>query len=286
MGFPACLATGAHGGGGAAAPAARALDAGCAGPARPRRGGRRRVAAARTGRAGGRGGGAALHGGAPDRPQLRRVRAALRLLQTRHLAGAHGQLEVPGPVLPPKAAGLVWGQRGPLEHCQHLLLPESPFPAVDLPFQDYVEHLLHPQDPASLGNDTLYFFGDNNFTEWASLFRHYSPPPFGLLGTTPAYSFGIAGAGSGVPFHWHGPGFSEVIYGRKRWFLYPPEKTPEFHPNKTTLAWLRDTYPTLAPSARPLECTIQAGEVLYFPDRWWHATLNLDTSVFISTFLS
>lgn len=41
--------------------------------------------------------------------------------------------------------------------------------------------------------DTLYFFGDNNFTEWASLFRHYIPPPFSLLGTTPAYSFGIAG---------------------------------------------------------------------------------------------
>lgn len=156
---------------------------------------------------------------------------------------------------------------------------------VDLPFQEYVEQLLHPQDPTSLGNDTLYFFGDNNFTEWAPLFQHYSPPPFRLLGTTPAYSFGIAGAGSGVPFHWHGPGFSEVIYGRKRWFLYPPEKTPEFHPNKTTLAWLQETYPSLAPSTRPLECTIQAGEVLYFPDRWWHATLNLDTSVFISTFL-
>uniref|UniRef100_A0A452DLQ4 JmjC domain-containing protein 8 n=2 Tax=Capra hircus TaxID=9925 RepID=A0A452DLQ4_CAPHI len=156
---------------------------------------------------------------------------------------------------------------------------------VDLPFEKYVEQMLHPQDPISMGNDTLYFFGDNNFTEWASLFRHYSPPPFSLLGTTPAYSFGIAGAGSGVPFHWHGPGFSEVIYGRKRWFLYPPEKTPKFHPNKTTLAWLQDTYPALTPSARPLECTIQAGEVLYFPDRWWHATLNLDTSVFISTFL-
>uniref|UniRef100_A0A8C5KDV5 JmjC domain-containing protein 8 n=1 Tax=Jaculus jaculus TaxID=51337 RepID=A0A8C5KDV5_JACJA len=156
---------------------------------------------------------------------------------------------------------------------------------VDLPFQEYVEQLLRPQDPASLGNDTLYFFGDNNFTEWAPLFQLYSAPPFRLLGTTPAYSFGIAGAGSGVPFHWHGPGFSEVIYGRKRWFLYPPEKKPEFHPNKTTLAWLQDTYPSLAPSERPLECTIQAGEVLYFPDRWWHATLNLDTSVFISTFL-
>ncbi|XP_065415983.1 jmjC domain-containing protein 8 isoform X3 [Chrysemys picta bellii] len=111
---------------------------------------------------------------------------------------------------------------------------------VDVPFQEYVEHLLEPQDLASLGSETLYFFGDNNFTEWGSLFQKYMPPPFRIPGTSGAYSFGIAGSGSGVPFHWHGPGYSEVIFGRK---------------------------------------------VLYFPDRWWHATLNLDTSVFISTFL-
>ncbi|XP_032929898.1 jmjC domain-containing protein 8 isoform X1 [Catharus ustulatus] len=156
---------------------------------------------------------------------------------------------------------------------------------VDVPFQEYVEHLLKPQDPARLGSDTLYFFGDNNFTEWGPLFQHYVPPPFRIPGTSPAYSFGIAGSGSGVPFHWHGPGFSEVIFGRKRWFLYPPDKTPHFHPNETTLAWLQHTYPTLPPAQRPLECTLHPGEVLYFPDRWWHATLNLDTSVFISTFL-
>ncbi|XP_019395399.1 PREDICTED: jmjC domain-containing protein 8 isoform X3 [Crocodylus porosus] len=86
---------------------------------------------------------------------------------------------------------------------------------VDMPFQEYVEHLLEPQDLALLGSDTLYFFGDNNFTEWGSLFQNYVPPPFRLPGTTSAYSFGIAGSGSGVPFHWHGPGFSEVIFGRK-----------------------------------------------------------------------
>ncbi|XP_060116612.1 jmjC domain-containing protein 8 isoform X1 [Heteronotia binoei] len=132
---------------------------------------------------------------------------------------------------------------------------------VDLPFQDYVDQLLEPQDLDSLGSETLYFFGDNNFTEWGSLFQKYRPPPFRLPGTTGAYSFGIAGSGSGVPFHWHGPGYSEVIFGRKRWFLYPPEKTPEFHPNKTTLSWLLDTYPYLPPWERPIECTIHPGEV-------------------------
>ncbi|KAA8585730.1 hypothetical protein FQN60_004424 [Etheostoma spectabile] len=71
---------------------------------------------------------------------------------------------------------------------------------VDVPLQEYVDVLLRPQAADALGS----------------------------------------GPGTGVPFHWHGPGYSEVIYGRK---------------------------------------------VLYFPDRWWHATLNLDTSVFISTFL-
>ncbi|KAG8145496.1 hypothetical protein E2320_012025 [Naja naja] len=141
---------------------------------------------------------------------------------------------------------------------------------VDLLFQDYVDHLLEPQDLASLGSETLYFFGNNNFTEWGSLFKKYNPPPFRIPGTTGAYSFGIGGSGSGVPFHWHGPGFSE------HWFLYPPEKTPEFHPNRTTLSWFLDTYPFLPPREKP---------VLYFPDHWWHATLNLDTSVFISTFL-
>ncbi|XP_065706878.2 jmjC domain-containing protein 8 isoform X2 [Patagioenas fasciata] len=156
---------------------------------------------------------------------------------------------------------------------------------VDVPFREYVEQLLKPQDPAQLGSDTLYFFGDNNFTEWGPLFQQYVPPAFRIPGTSPAYSFGIAGSGSGVPFHWHGPGYSEVIFGRKRWFLYPPDKTPHFHPNETTLAWLHHTYPALPLAERPLECTLRPGEVLYFPDRWWHATLNLDTSVFISTFL-
>ncbi|XP_073721188.1 jmjC domain-containing protein 8-like [Misgurnus anguillicaudatus] len=156
---------------------------------------------------------------------------------------------------------------------------------VDVRFEEFVRFLLTPQSEDALGSDTLYFFGDNNFTEWHSLFEEYKAPPYSLPFMSPAYSFGIAGPGTGVPFHWHGPGYSEVIYGRKRWFLYPPEQAPEFHPNHTSLSWVSLTYPNLELHQRPMECTIRPGEVLYFPDRWWHATLNLDTSVFISTFL-
>ncbi|XP_002741861.1 jmjC domain-containing protein 8-like [Saccoglossus kowalevskii] len=156
---------------------------------------------------------------------------------------------------------------------------------VIVPFSKYVNEILKPQKLDALGNETQYMFGDNNYTEWDSLFRVYKQPPYILPDTEGILSFGLAGPGTGVPFHWHGPGFAEVIYGRKRWFLYPPEKTPSFHPNKTTLQWLMEDYPNLHEQDRPLECTINQGEAIYFPDRWWHGTLNIDTSVFVSTFL-
>ncbi|KAF7242968.1 JmjC domain-containing protein 8 [Varanus komodoensis] len=46
---------------------------------------------------------------------------------------------------------------------------------------------------AFLPSETLYFFGNNNFTEWGPLFQRYTPPPFRIPGMTVAYSFGIAG---------------------------------------------------------------------------------------------
>ena len=105
-------------------------------------------------------------------------------------------------------------------------------------------------------------FGDNDYEEWADFLQEYSPPPYSLPGHTPALSFGVAGPGSGVPFHTHGyntilllltvlttlnhyvhrPGFAETIYGRKRWFLTAPDVQPDFHPNKTTLQWLLEDY--------------------------------------------
>ncbi|XP_039258869.2 jmjC domain-containing protein 8-like [Styela clava] len=156
---------------------------------------------------------------------------------------------------------------------------------VDMSLKEYIERILKPQSVNKLGKDTLYFFGNNNYTEWNEIFKTYMQPPYSLPEKTGAYSFGIAAAGTGVPFHFHGPGFSEVIHGSKRWFLYPYEKMPKFDPDQNMLRWVLDEYPKLTKDNKPLECTIKPGDVLYFPDRWWHSTLNLKTSVFMSTFL-
>ena len=47
-------------------------------------------------------------------------------------------------------------------------------------------------------------FGDNDYEEWKDFLEEYHPPPFTIPGHLPALSFGVAGSGSGVPFHTHG----------------------------------------------------------------------------------
>jgi len=153
-------------------------------------------------------------------------------------------------------------------------------------FKEYCDTHIGPQSLSTPGNETFYMFGDNNYDEWSDFLTEYNPPPYTLPKHHPALSFGVAGPGSGVPFHFHGPGFAETIYGRKRWFLTDPDEQPEFHPNKTTLQWLLQDYGRVKDEVTLYECTIRPGEAIYFPDKWWHATLNIDAAVFISTFLS
>lgn len=53
------------------------------------------------------------------------------------------------------------------------------------------------------------------------------------------------------------------------------------HKNKAQLL-----YPVLE-SGRPYECTLDPGDLIYFPDRFHHATINCDTyTAFVSTFTS
>ena len=100
----------------------------------------------------------------------------------------------------------------------------------------------------------------------------------------PALSFGVGPDGSGVPFHFHADGFSEVLHGAKYWLL-TPGKPPRFRENGTSLSWVVHDLPRLSAHERPQTCLIRPGDVLYFPHGWYHAIVNVGETVFMSTFL-
>ena len=82
-------------------------------------------------------------------------------------------------------------------------------------------------------NETWYLFGSNEhrspFSELSLLYDipKCSKRSNGCFRPESTVVSGIGGKNSGVSFHFHGPGFSEVITGKKRWFLYPPEYEPD-----------------------------------------------------------
>ena len=153
--------------------------------------------------------------------------------------------------------------------------------------REYLDDHLHVQDLAVPGDETLYWFGDNDHERWAEHFDAYAPPPLIPRSADVALSFGVGGPLSGVPLHVHGPGFSETLIGRKRWWLARPLPKPTFDPNATALEWaLSRRESSGADGVAFAECTVSEGEAIYFPDGWWHATLNLDETVFISSFVN
>eukprot|EP00472_Partenskyella_glossopodia_P002916 CAMPEP_0197523392 /NCGR_PEP_ID=MMETSP1318-20131121/8332_1 /TAXON_ID=552666 /ORGANISM="Partenskyella glossopodia, Strain RCC365" /LENGTH=265 /DNA_ID=CAMNT_0043076069 /DNA_START=128 /DNA_END=925 /DNA_ORIENTATION=+ len=154
---------------------------------------------------------------------------------------------------------------------------------VEMRFDDYIDSVVSkPHTVHKSANESLYMFGDNYQPWLEELLLGYDRVPFG---ENQALSFGIGAHLSGVPFHMHGPGFSEVLSGSKRWFLYPRGMVPEFDPEKTTLNWFYERYEEQREKGHLYECVISPGEVLYFPYGWYHATLNIGAeTVFISTF--
>eukprot|EP01038_Epipyxis_sp_PR26KG_P013591 gene13591-18241_t len=103
------------------------------------------------------------------------------------------------------------------------------------------------QYQSSVANETFYFFGNNYHGIWKELAVLYEIPPcqYCHIDGVAAVTIGIGGNNSGVSFHFHGPGFSEVIFGEKRWFLFPPNLTQiinKFNPNQTMARWVDEWY--------------------------------------------
>lgn len=168
-----------------------------------------------------------------------------------------------------------------------------------IPLTQYIQETTSTETyPHQLSNETWYLFGETYSGEWKLFLQDYCLPPCQTCTDEwSALAFGIGGRGSGVQWHTHGPGFSQSIHGRKHWVLYPPNQKPVYNPDYTSRYWMEETYTKMLGGTkgdgeeeerkgrRPYECTLLPGEMIYFPDKWHHATINLDAfTVFVSTF--
>lgn len=140
--------------------------------------------------------------------------------------------------------------------------------------------------PRHLSNETWYLFGETYSEEWQKMLNDYCYPPCQTCTKElSALSFGIGGRGSGVQWHTHGPGFSQTLNGRKHWILYKPKDKPKYNSDYTSRFWMEEVYTSLPESKKPYECTLHPGEMIYFPNNWHHAIINLDSyTSFVSTF--
>lgn len=166
-------------------------------------------------------------------------------------------------------------------------------------------------------NESYYLFGYNYDGIWKQISDNYVIDNCQHCEAVGAKTVGIGANNSGVVFHFHGPGFAEVLYGAKQWFFYPPKvDVPRFHPNMTMTEWVslyhqdkngefeidtggeidsdvgeymsysRLSNGTGSMSELLLECVLYPNELLYFPSNWNHGTLNIgEYNVFVSTFV-
>jgi hypothetical protein len=172
---------------------------------------------------------------------------------------------------------------------------------VKMTMKEYVHYMRSNTDAFP-----LYIF-DSKFGERCpDMLRDFDVPPhfwedlFAALpedsAARPPHRWIVMGpTRSGTPFHTDPNGTSAwnaLMWGRKRWALYPPTHPgmpppPGVHPKTLKaphpLVWWQEIYPHLPSHALPpMEFIQEAGDFLFVPSGWWHTVLNLTDSVAVT----
>jgi len=178
---------------------------------------------------------------------------------------------------------------------------------IKMPFDKYVQYFKQQRD-----EDPIYLF-DPDFADTApDLLTDYTVPPYfredllAVLGEEkrPLYRWWVIGPQrSGSCFHvdpYKTSAWNALLCGRKRWILYPPNVVPPGVEEDTDsdgekeydapepMKYMLDEYSKLPRSnsapgtVRPIECILEAGEVIFVPTGWWHMVLNLTDTIAVT----
>tara|TARA_B110000208_G_C11749842_1_gene423052 strand:- start:18 stop:1181 length:1164 start_codon:yes stop_codon:yes gene_type:complete len=125
------------------------------------------------------------------------------------------------------------------------------------------------------------------------------PTPRAFQGCDSSHRLAAGTEGGGLDFHQHGAVYHALMFGEKQWLLADANTNGGLSPRRETrlgtggrsaqeiadgitepesLAglhrWLLDPESEAAIGEEVLRCTQRAGDVLYLPERWFHATIH------------
>ncbi len=148
------------------------------------------------------------------------------------------------------------------------------------------DDLRHHDDPKDVSFDVRFFY------ENPELIKDFSNPDIfqqfcnkEAIKTGEAWLiFSLGSSRSGLQFHVHGPTWLGLVFGQKRWFLYPPGSglssnaayhEAGWHPLMNMITFVDSILSKLGHGAGPLQCTQLPGDIIYLPAGYKHATLNI-----------
>ena len=127
-----------------------------------------------------------------------------------------------------------------------------------------------------------YIFDGQILHRHAELSQDAPLPPPSFLSLTVALKQLIIGPrGSGSPPHFHRHVLNALVYGVKQWYLWPPSLA--LFDFRHIQEWLSDYNGGGAGSSEGvLECVQRPGEVVYVPENWGHAVVNVMDSIAVA----
>lgn len=164
--------------------------------------------------------------------------------------------------------------------------------SMDIRLTEFLCHKVCQPPSGAEGHDQLYAFDRDelmqampslteDYAHLGPLEKHFEP---GWHERWSRY-FLMSGFGSGINFHQHTDAYNGLVYGRKRWFLYPPEEEPPSF-RIGALAWFKTVYRRewdgRGSGQGLLQCMQGEGDLLYVPRNWWHATVSLAEGIGVS----
>ena len=84
----------------------------------------------------------------------------------------------------------------------------------------------------------------------------------------------IGGEATGAPVHYHNAAWNALVYGAKKWIIYPPHH--QIMSNMQIKEYFETDMQSMAQrGVTPQTCVQTAGDVMIIPENWGHGILNI-----------